>query len=187
MGTKGKSKYTGKFNNGHSFGSWVVVDGIIHGSPAKMDVRCVCGKIRRANVYTLVSGQSTSCGCVRVGEKAPNWKGVKGAQGISRQTLYNNARPAVSYLSYEDMVSLFNNQNATCALTSTSIDLDSAKLIPLDASKPYSVTNAVYVSPTAYTVTAHNGLINTSNSLRSMAQTSNIFEQMGMKSVKEKL
>ena len=186
MGKNRTSKYANKFVNGHTFGSWTVVDGKIHGSPAKMDVRCVCGQIKRVDVYTLVSGKSTSCGCVRVGEKAPNWKGTN---GVSRTTLYINARAAVGHLSYEDMIHTYTAQSGTCAVTSQPIDLNEAKLVRLNSTGSYLNGNVAWVSPAVASITAHNSISTLTGAVASIITTTNnpnIFEQMGMSAAKEK-
>jgi hypothetical protein len=183
---KRTSKYANKFANGHTFGSWTVVDGIIHGSPAKMDVRCVCGQIKRADVYTLVSGKSTSCGCVRVGEKAPNWRGIN---GVGRTTLYTNGRSAVGQISYEDMVNTYVAQSGSCAVTSAPLNLSEAKLVRLSTDGGYLSGNVAWVSPAVATITGHTGINTMTSAVASIITTTNnpnIFEQMGMSAAKEK-
>lgn len=48
--------------NGEKFGSWTVLDAL----PVQHKVlcRCSCGAEKRVNKYNLLSGKSTSCGCL---------------------------------------------------------------------------------------------------------------------------
>jgi hypothetical protein len=177
-----KPKYVGQFKAGDTFGSWTVVDGTIHGSPAQMDVRCTCGTEKRADVYSLVKRRSTSCGCQlksRVGENNPNWKGV---DGISGTTLYQNS--ARTGLSRDDLVVLARAQNYSCVLTGGGITGSlSAKVEPVNPNVPLSVNNAVWVSSEVSPMVRSAGIVGTVTVSNSVLQTAphNIFDKLGMK------
>lgn len=185
MGRKGVSKYTGQFIAGHKFGEWVVVDGKIHGSPAQIDVRCMCDAIHRIDVYTLVKGKSTSCGCTpRTADSAPNWKGIN---GVSSRLLRNAKSLNVSR---EDLANSFST---TCYLTGQT--LTDATAVPYTMSigqyieGPNGVLNTSSGSTTSVTW-VHNsvspmiqqyGIVGAIQIAKTIVQTTNIFDQMGMK------
>lgn len=177
-----KPKYVGKFKAGDKFGSWTVVDGNIHGVPAQMDVQCVCGNVKRTDVYSLVKGRSTSCGCqlkARVGEHNPNWKGT---DGISGTTLYQNS--VRTGLSREDLVVLARAQNYSCVLTGGALAGSlSAKVEPVNPNIPLNTSNAIWVSPQASPMVRSLGVSGSITLANSVSQTTshNIFDKLGMK------
>jgi len=185
MGAKGKSKYDGKYKAGDTFGHWSVVDGRISDSPAAMSVSCVCGNTKKVDVYSLVKGKSTSCGCVRVGENAPNWKGVN---GLSHTTLATNMSRAIRsgwvHTTPEQLGNIYAAQSGNCMLTGFAIT-GSATLARFDNSKPYEVGNVTWVHPSVAPLAVSYGVssvINTSNAVVSnTSQTNNIFEKLGFK------
>lgn len=186
MGKKGKSKYDGKYIAGDRFGQWTVVDGRIDDSPATMYVTCVCGTTKKIDVYSLVKGKSTSCGCIRVGEKASNWKGVN---GLSHTTLTANISRALRtsgdvHTTTEQLGSVYAAQSGNCSLTGYSIS-GSATLARFDNSKPYEVGNVTWVHPSVAPLAVSYGVssvINISNAVVSnTSQPNNIFEKLGFK------
>ena len=185
MGKKGQSKYTGKFKAGHSFGSWTVVDGKIHGSPAEMDVRCQCGTVKRTDVYTLVKGTSTSCGCVRVGENAPNWQGINGVS----KTLLSRGGGGFTGSYAPAYATVYTAQAGHCSLTSQPLTPTTAKLVAISNTQPISPTNATWVhTSVAGLANSAGGAIGAYNTATTIATTPhpNIFEQMGMKPIRKK-
>lgn len=185
MGKKGRSKYTGQFKAGHSFGSWTVVDGTIHGSPAELDVKCQCGTTKRVDLYTLIKGKSTSCRKCKVGEKAPNWQGV---QGVSRNLLTRNG--ITTEAAAQSYAMIYNSQGGTCSLTSQPLTSTTAKLVAINGTQPISPTNATWVyysvAGLANSAGGARGAYTTATTIATTTQP-NIFEQMGMKpSRKEK-
>jgi hypothetical protein len=174
MSNRRKSKYENKFPKGHQFGYWTVADGTIYGSPAHIDVNCVCGTRNRVDVYSLQKGRSTSCGC-QTNKKM-------GTGSLDGTTLYRAtvraARSAPVSVSYDDMAQAFNNQNASCTLTGQSLNASNARLVRLDNSQPFTPQNVTWVhnsvSPTATQV----GVIQTA---KLFSNSANIFDKLGMK------
>jgi hypothetical protein len=175
MGRKGTSKYTGKFKAGHTFGLWTVVDGKIHGSPARMDVKCTCDTIHRIDVYTLVKGKSTSCGCIpRTGESAPNWRGLN---GVSGRTL-NNASNTF-HMSVEDVAKTFT---PTCYLTGQTLTSNNAVPYANNGSDSFvGTTDIAWVHTSVSPLVNQYGITGAITIANSISQTTNIFQQMGMK------
>jgi len=180
MGNKRRSKYENKFASGHTFGHWQVTTGQIVGSPATIEVKCVCGHTKFVDVYTLVNGKSVSCGCVRVGENAPNWKGVKGVATATLSRMIGTSNVSANYASV-----VYNAQNGHCALTGQTLTATSARVAPIDVSKPISGSNVMLV---------HNSIASTANALGAygtqaisnqiVSNTSfsnNIFDKLGFK------
>lgn len=186
-----KSKYEGKFPKEHAFGSWSVVDGKIHGSPAQIDVKCVCGTEKRADVYTLVNQRSTSCGCVpRTGENSPNWKGDKYG-GVPATMIYRASHGSVEAkgLAPSLMAAAYNSQDGNCTLTGQALNVSNARMVKIDSNKPYDSGNIAWVhtsvAPLVYSSGGTANAIQTSLSIVSKTNP-NIFEQMGFKPTKEK-
>lgn len=185
MGKKGKSKYDGKFTKGDVFGHWTVVDGRISESPATMYVTCTCGTTNKVDVYSLVKGKSTSCGCLRIGERAPNWKGVG---GLSHTTLAINLsraeRTGLVTTTPDQLNTLYAAQSGNCMLTGLPMS-SSFSLARFDNSQPYEMGNVTWVHQSiaplaiargvnAVVTTAHSVVSNTS-------QPNNIFTKLGFK------
>lgn len=192
MGKKGKSKYAGKFLPGHKFGHWTVVDGTITGSPAQIKVKCTCDCERLTDVYTLVKGKSTSCGCiVRTGEDAPNWKGVN---GLSRTTIARNTQYMTSHgngaisISPIDMANVYASQSGVCAITGQTLTTSTARLERVDANQPYNASNVVWVhnsiSPVAATYGVQGAITIANSVVSNTSQPNNIFEKLGFKPTK---
>lgn len=186
MGKRGKSKYMGKFKPGHVFGSWTVVDGKPYGSPAKLEVSCVCKTRRNVDVYTLVKGKSTSCGCNRVGENAPNWKGVNGLSktAINKNIAYTST--SGGSITANDMANLYCVQSGTCGVTGQTLTTTTARLERIDPSQPYSSDNAVWIHNSVSPIVANYGVqgaVNIANSVvTTTSQPNNIFEKLGFTS-----
>lgn len=180
MGARGTSKYSGKYKKGDTFGSWTVVDGKIHGSPAKMNVKCVCGKKKLLDVYTLVKGKSTSCGCQRVGESAPNWQGINGisATALYRQSQRNN-------LDYEVMVRQLESQYWTCPVTSQSLTADNSVCISTTAlnTEGNNTSTCTWVHQTIAPAVQKYGLDQVMNTV---APKLNRLDQLGFSPTQEK-
>lgn len=182
-----KSKYDGKFNVGHRFGKWTVVTGEIYGSPATIDVTCQCGTSKGVDVYTLVNGKSTSCGCiVRTGSLAPNWKGVS---DVPATLLYRNTLRASSHgdvqLNYAQLADVYNAQSATCVITGLTLTPETAKLERYDISGSFSTNNIGWVHTSVSPLASQQGIqgvITTSNTIVSnTSQQNNIFDKLGFK------
>jgi hypothetical protein len=203
LGTKNKSKYQGKFKAGDSFGSWTVVNGKIHGSPAEMDVTCVCGAKKRVDIYTLVKGRSKSCGCIpqaRSGENAPNWQGVKGVpKTVLTRALKAAERHGAVRMTTEQAATVYLAQNGSCSITGTPLSgpgggtasasySSSPTLVRYDNSQPYTVTNTAWVSNNVGslgTALGMTGVYTVANNIVNSTQP-NIFTQLGIKPVEDK-
>jgi hypothetical protein len=180
MGNKRRSKYENKFASGHKFGHWQVITGQIVGSPATIEVKCVCGHTKFVDVYTLIKGKSISCGCVRVGENAPNWKGVKGVANTTLSRLLGTSNVSAQYAAH-----VYNVQSGHCALTGQTLTATSARVAPIDPTLPLSGTNVMLVhnsiSSTANALGAL-GTVSLSNQIVSNTSTpNNIFDKLGFK------
>ena len=185
MGKRGKSKYMGKFKPGHKFGNWTVVDGITHGSPAKLDVTCECGIQRAVDAYTLVKGKSTSCGCNRVGENAPNWKGIN---GLSKTAISRNLTHTIvesGAINADSVANLYCMQSGTCGITGQTLTSTTARLERVDPSQPYNSGNVLWVHNSVSPIVANYGVqgaVTIANSVVSTtSQPNNIFEKLGFK------
>ena len=178
MRKKKTSQYEGKFKAGHTFGFWTVVDGIIHGSPATMDLVCSCGTKKRVDVYTLISGKSKSCGCRRklTGESSPRWKGQGSLDSsVLRRALKKASLVPGSTITDSDLSYSFSEQGGTCAVTGQPLmngTIVSANVVRIDNSLPYTPNNTAWVSPMVSTYVSRTGITGVN---------SNIFEQLGMK------
>jgi hypothetical protein len=188
VGRRGKSKYTGKFKPGHKFGHWTVLYSEAIGSPARLAVQCECGVTKEVDAYTLTKGKSTSCGCiVRVGEDAPNWRGVNGLSRttISRNLTHTTNGGSASTLNFDTAANAYCMQSGTCGVTGQTLTETTARLERMDPSKPYTGNNVIWVhnsiSPvvSAYGV---QGAITIANAVVSnTSQPNNIFEKLGFK------
>lgn len=173
-----KSKYDGKFAAGQRFGAWTVVDGSIHGSPAKIEVKCDCGNSKMVDVYTLTKGRSTSCGCARVGENAPNWRGISGVS----KTILNAVSGSYNVTT---LATAYNSQSGRCILSNQELTADNATVTTLTSTT--GVSNTYWVSKDMMP------LIEMSNNhiptIRTIATTvvknTNIFDTLGMTQRKE--
>lgn len=59
--------------NGVKIGEWMVVsDNIVD---SKVKCKCTCGKTKEVNIYTILSGKSTSCGCTMNKENIVDMRG----------------------------------------------------------------------------------------------------------------
>jgi hypothetical protein len=190
MSGKRKSKFEGKFPAGHKFSNWTVVDGIIHDSPAKIDVRCICGTERRVDVYTLNKGKSTNCGCQKIGESSPVYTGHNGLSGTA---IYRNMVRAEQLgdvqISSNDAVGVFTSQSGNCYLTGQTLTSMNARLERIDPTQPYVSTNVAWVHNSISPTVRAYGVSNTAhiaNSIVSATPNPNIFEQLGMKPNKRK-
>lgn len=186
MGTRGKSKYNGKFKAGHSFGHWTVVDGQTVGSPAKLHVVCECGTDKYVDAYTLVKGKTTSCGCVRVGEQAPNWQGIN---GVSKTTITRNMnRVRECTVNSIQAANVYVSQSGTCALTGQALSPTTARLERIDSNKPYEANNVLWVHNSVSPMTATYGVQGTVTAANSIvsntSQLNNIFEKLGFEPAK---
>ena len=183
-----KSKYEGKFSKGYKFGSWEVVNGNIHDSPAQINVKCVCGTEKSVDVYTLVKGKSTSCGCMKVGENAPNWKGNLYG-GVPATLMYRaqNSSAGAKGLTYETMATAYVSQGGACSLTGQTLNASNAKLALVDGNKPYESGNITFVHQSVAPVVSSGGISNFTNSVMTISTSNpNIFEQMGLQPIRRK-
>ena len=189
MSVKGKSKYTKSFKKGDVFGSWTVQDGTVSGQPAKVEVKCECGTLKKVNVYSLVKGQSTNCGCKRIG----NWKGrgeLSGSILYKTITVINTVNTgltsaSITYqpLTYDDLSNVFVQQTGTCALTGKILNSSNTAIARYDNSKPFSQTNIAWVASEVSPLTTAYGINGSINVVQSIAHHNpNIFEQMGFTS-----
>lgn len=198
------SKYENKFKAGDKFGMWSVVDGIIHGSPASIDVICCCNTKKRVDVYTLVKGKSTSCGCNRLltKEQSSRWSGITvttanvgqsgtmligSLSGTAMGRALNKINSSEgSHVTSADLSTSFSAQNGMCAITNKLLDSDSATISRINNSLPYEPNNILWVDKTISPVVRSLGLAGAATyiSNASVASNKNIFENLGMKKEK---
>jgi hypothetical protein len=151
----------GKFAPGHKFGEWTVTTGTVMGSPAKLNVKCMCGTERYVDAYTLVKGKSTSCGCNRTGENAPNWQGVN---GLSKTAISRNLTHTFSgggSINAVYAVNLYVSQTGSCGITGQTITSDTARLERSDPSQPYQNNNVLWVHNSVAPLVAEYGVVGT--------------------------
>jgi hypothetical protein len=148
MGSKGNSKWKGKFTKNQKFGKWTVVDdAVIVDHEAKIKCRCNCGTERYVAVLTLVRGISTRCSNCgnskeqHSGSNNGNWKGVGQVPGyyLNRRKLDPSTKMEASQL--------IEQQKFKCALTGLPISFadKSASLDRIDSNKPYVKGNIQWV------------------------------------------
>ena len=182
---KKRSKYIGKYKAGDKFGSWTVIDGKIHGSPAKLDVVCECGTKKRSDLYSLIHNRSTNCGCKRAeltGSSAPHWTGTGSLTGTA---IYRNAfrinSSGEGSVTSGDLKTAYMVQNGTCNITNLSLDSTNATVTKIDLTLPYQANNVAWVHSSAAPLVNSYGY-NTAITISSY-NIPNIFESMGMKPV----
>ena len=116
MGTKGNTKWQGKFVVGQTFGEWIVIDeNVIVDHEAKLKCKCKCGNERYVAVLTLIRGISKRCALCgnsteqHLGSNNGNWKGVGKVPGyyLNRKRL---DEPTKLYAAQ-----LIEKQNFKCA------------------------------------------------------------------------
>lgn len=116
--------------------------------------QCLCGKQTTVNQYSLVSGNSKTCGCSfrRQGEDSTSYKGFKLISGAFWGNIKNNAknRKIDFDLSIEFAWHLFISQNGKCALTGKQITLgdkskQTASLDRIDSSIGYIPNNVQWI------------------------------------------
>jgi hypothetical protein len=54
---------------GDTYGLWTVISDQVSGSRVKVPCRCVCGTVRNVARESLVSGKSSSCGCISLRQR----------------------------------------------------------------------------------------------------------------------
>jgi hypothetical protein len=187
--TKRISKYKDKFKTGDKFGNWTVIDGIIHGSPASIDLMCICNTKKRVDVYTLVKGKSTSCGCKKtklVGSLSSRWSGsvIGNMSGTAISKNLNKTKLITgSCVTDKDLLRSYEIQNGICALTGRPIDDSSSTISRINNSLPYTPNNIMWVHNTVSPIARSLGAIGSVN-LSSNVISNNIFEKLGMKKEK---
>lgn len=129
MGTKGKSKYDGKYQLGHRFGNWILIDTSLQQVPngkskypkIGFKVKCDCGTERIVDAWHLDSGTSTNCGCLyyQRGSANPNWRGIGEIPGRYIYRIEDSAKKReIEYnLTPELLWQQWQAQRGLCALT----------------------------------------------------------------------
>lgn len=66
---------------GDKFGRLTAIE---HREPPAKSVlcRCDCGTEKAARVFSLFNGETQSCGCLKLGESNPNWRGGKSSHEL---------------------------------------------------------------------------------------------------------
>jgi hypothetical protein len=117
--------------------------------------KCVCGEIKKVDVYRVTSGRVQSCGCIR---KKPEYELRKAYKDISRRywgSLYSNAksRNLDFFVSAEDGWNQFIKQNGKCRFTGVLLEFvndhnytnQTASLDRIDSDKGYILDNIQWI------------------------------------------
>lgn len=153
MGSKGKSKYVGKFEIGEKYGRWTVVSDellVIH--EAKIKCKCECGNEANVSAHALMvekSTQCSTCGNDLKGSKNGQWKGYKEIpySWFSKYFERGN-KHRTGNITIEDVYNLWISQDKKCNLSGMSIDFKrrknsgvSASIDRIDSLKEYTIDN----------------------------------------------
>lgn len=154
----GDTKYI--FFAGQRFGDWSILNkaptwdlhsGKKYYTPYYL-CKCDCGKIRKVQGYTLLTGKSKSCGCSwkrQTKENNPAWKGFCGLPGKYFYRARHGAelRGIDFDLSKKEAWDVFNAQQGTCNLSGVPISFDksTASLDRIDSGLGYNANNIQWV------------------------------------------
>lgn len=154
MGTKGTSKYNGRWCVGEHIGEWEVVDSaIIISGYAKIRCKCSCGRVERlVDCYSLSVGTSTKCelcGNSMKLDRNPAWKGHGEISGkyIGRVERRANSLGLDHNISPAFLKKLLENQMYKCALSGLDIHVTdgTASLDRIDSKQGYIEGNVQWV------------------------------------------
>ena len=151
QGSKGYSKYDGKFSTGQKFGKLTVIepsviflsDGKRNGrGEAKIKVKCECGVEKLAPAGCLINGRNRSCGCevnAATGQHHHNWTGSEHISGTTFRRIKNRAvQIGVEFsLILNNLEILLKKQKYKCILSGLDINQKTMSLDRIDSSKGY--------------------------------------------------
>lgn len=114
--------------------------------------QCDCGNTKETIYHSLISGATSSCGCSRIGEGNPAWKGYKLISGSTWVQMKTSAeeRGLEFSITKEYIYDLFLKQNEKCVLSGEKLILDersgkTASLDRIDSNKGYVEGNVQWV------------------------------------------
>lgn len=166
----GTSKY--KFAPNQQIGSWTVIDGTTSGAPAKLTVQCTCGTRKQVDVYSLVNGRSTNCGCARAMKK--------GLQKTDISRAMAKASRSGNLLTPEYLTDLFEAQRGSCVVTNKPLTETGMTLSTIDKSKGYQSGNVAWVSSEVSPFTNSCGIMSSVTIANSITNSQpDIFKRLG--------
>ncbi len=115
--------------------------------------KCVCGGTIETITASLLSGATSSCGCSRVGENNPHWKGYKNISGRFWAVLKASAkkRELEMCLTKEQAYDVLEKQGFRCALSKVPIHINgnakdtTASIDRIDSTVGYVPNNIQWV------------------------------------------
>lgn len=114
----------------------------------RVECRCDCGSITKANVHSLLVGRYTSCGCRRAAGKINrSWRGGQTVSG----SFYGRIRQGAANRNIEfdltiaDLDALVDKQNGKCALTGMDLTFGEKAISSRTASLDRIDSNLGYV------------------------------------------
>ncbi len=145
---------------GQRFNKLVVTS--FHGKDSKgnsmWNCKCDCGNEKPIRGCSLVSKNTTACGCRRFGSSQPQWTGVGEMTGNFWSQFLNSAKHRGEFTKYEVSITkqeawdLFLKQDRKCAISGLPITLAkstkeqfTASLDRIDSNKGYSLENIQWV------------------------------------------
>lgn len=155
MGAKNKTKYS-DIKIGDRYGDWLVVGDVFVDRYAKVPCKCICGKQKNVDAYTLTIGKSKkckTCGLPQATNNNPAWKGYEEipASWFTRFRNYAKIKGNEFDLNLEDVWKLYLKQNRKCALTGLPIDFKgsnekhttkyTASIDRVDSKEGYTINN----------------------------------------------
>jgi hypothetical protein len=156
-GSKGYSKYDGKFFRGQKFDRLTIIDptivlksyGTENRHEAKVLTKCECGNEKLTSAFGLLDGRFKGCGCQmnQSGKNHPLWTGGKIISGTELRKMKSNAdcRNLTFSLSVSYLEKLLKSQNYKCQLSGLDLNEKCRSLDRIDSSLGYTDNNVRWI------------------------------------------